>query len=143
MNKHYFLAAMVTSIVLFIENALVYVFILKDFFQNHPAVSPEFMKQLYKPDDQLIIWAVVVCSLSIGLLVTTIIKWSGARSFMGGLKSGFVFAVLFLFSVDFGLLSSTNNFTTAGAFADIICSTATITLSAGVAAWILGKNQTA
>ena len=141
MNKKFLLAALVTTVVLFLENAVVYLIFLKDFFQNHPAVSPEFMKQLYRPDDQLIGWAIVLCSISIGLLVTTVTQWSGARTFITGLKSGFIFSILFLFSVDFGLLGSTNNFTTAGAFADIICSTMTLTISCAVAAWMLGRGK--
>ncbi|TMI88904.1 MAG: hypothetical protein E6H08_17270 [Bacteroidetes bacterium] len=141
MKNKFLLASVITTIVLFVLNAIMYVSFLKDFFQNHPAVSPEFMKQLYRSDDQLIIWAIILSSVAIGCLVTTVIYWSGARTFINGLKSGFIFAILFLFSVDFGLLGSTNNFTIAGAFADIICSTTTVTLSCAVAAWILGKKK--
>ncbi len=141
MTKKFFFAALITTVVLFVLNAIVYAVFLKDFFQNHPAVSSEFTRQLYKSDDQLIVWAVVLCSISIGFLVTTVIKWSGARTFTQGIKAGFVFAILFLFSVDFGLLASTNNFTTAGAFADIICSTTAVTLSGAVSAWMLGRES--
>ena len=141
MSKKFIVTAIVTTIVLFVLNAIVYVIFLKDFFQDHPAVSPEFMKQLYRPDDQLIIWAVILCSLSLGSLVTLVIKWSGARTFFSGLKSGFIFAFLFLCSVDLGLLASTNNFTIAGAFADIFCSTATVTLASAIAAWMLGRGK--
>jgi len=143
MNKKILLTGLVTTIVLFFLNGVVYYFILKDFFQSHPAVSEEFMKQLYRSDDQLIWWAVIVSAVAIGFLVTTVIKWSGARTFSSGLKSAFIFAFLFLCSVDFGLLGSTNNFTLAGAFADLICSTTTVTISGAVAAWMLGKGKTA
>jgi len=141
MNKNFILAAIVTTVVLFALNGIVYVVFLKDFFQNHPAVSPEFMKQLYRPDDQLIPWAIVLCSLSVGLLVTTVIHWSGALTFATGIKSGFIFSILFLFSVDFGLLGSTNNFTTAGALADIVCSTTTLTISSAISARLLGRGR--
>ena len=143
MKKQFLLAILATTVVLFILNGIMFFVFLKDFFQDHPAVSPEFMKQLYRPDDQIIIWALVVCSLAIGGLVTTVINWSGARSFVAGLRSGFIFAILFLLSVDFGLLATTNNFTVAGAFADMICSTITLTLSSAVAAWILGRGKPA
>ena len=139
MNKKFILTGLVTTIVLFILNAIVYVVFLKDFFHNHPAVSPEFMHQLYRPDDQLIVWAVVLCTIAVGFFVTTVIKWSGARTFGDGIKSAFIFATLFLCSVDFGLLGTTNNFTTAGAFADMICSTTTLTISGALAAWMLGR----
>jgi hypothetical protein len=140
MNRRFFLSALVTTVVLFLLNAAVYVAFLKDFFQNHPAISPEFMKQLYKPDDQLIVWALILCTVAIGCLVTTVIYWSGARTFISGLKSGFIFGILMLCSVDFGLLASTNNFSTAGAFADLTCSTITLTISGAVAAWLLGRK---
>ena len=142
MNKKFILATLVTTVVLFLLNAIFYAAILKDFFHDHPAVSTEFANQLYKPDDQIIIWAVVLCSVSIGLLLTLVMNWAGARSFVAGIKKGFLFASLFLFTVDFGLLASTNNFTTAGAFADIICSTTALTISCGISAWMLGREKT-
>jgi hypothetical protein len=139
--KRFFLIGLVTTIVLFVLNAIVYVVFLKDFFQNHPAVSPEFMHQLYRKDDQLIVWAIVLSSIAVGFFVTTIIKWSGARTFVDGIKPSFVFGILFLASVDFGLLGTTNNFTTAGAFADMFCSTITLTISGALAAWMLGRRN--
>lgn len=140
-NKKFLLTALTTTIVAFILNAIVFVAFLKDFFLSHPAVSEEFMKQLYRPEDQLIWWAVICSAVGLGFLITVVIQWSGARTFAAGLKSGFIFAFLFLCAVDFGLLASTNNFTTAGAFADMICSTTTLTLSGAVAAWMLGKEE--
>jgi hypothetical protein len=141
MNRKFLLTGLITTVVLFILNAIAYVAFLKDFFHDHPAVSPEFMQQLYRPDDQLIVWAVVLCTFAVGFLVTTVINWSGARTFGNGLKSAFIFAILFLSTVDFGLLGTTNNFTIAGAFADIICSTTTITISGALAAWMLGRGN--
>lgn len=140
MSKNYLLAAAVTTVVLFLLNAIVFVAFLSNFFLSHPAVSTEFMKQLYRPQDQLIWWAVVASAVAAGLLVTTVIQWSGARTFASGLRTGLIFAVLLLCTVDFGLLASTNNFTTIGALADIACSTATVAVSAAVAAWVLGRK---
>jgi hypothetical protein len=141
MNKQFAVVGVAVSIVLFVLNAIGYEVFLKDFFQSHPAVSPEFMRQLYRPDDQMIGWAVVLCTFSLGFLVTIVVKWSGARSFPAGLRSGFAFAILFLCSVDFGLLGTTNNYTTASAFADIGCSTTTVTLAAAFAAWMFGRGK--
>ncbi len=141
MTKKFLLTSLATAVVAFILNAIVFVVFLKDFFQTHPAVSEEFMKQLYRPEDQMIWWAVVLSALALGFLLTTVIQWSGARTFAKGLKSGFVFAFLLLCTVDFGLLASTNNFTTAGAIADLACSTTTLTISGAVAAWMLGRGN--
>jgi hypothetical protein len=141
MSKKFLLSTVVTTVVLFLLNAVVFAAFLGDFFKSHPAVSTEFMNQLYLPDNQLVWWAVVLSAIAVGFLVTTVIKWSGARTFVSGLKSGFIFAFLFLCAVDFGLLGTTNNFSTLGAFADLACSTTTITLSGGVAAWMLGRGK--
>ena len=141
MNKKFFLTGLATTVILFVLNAIVYMAFLKNFFQTHPAISNEFMAQLYRPDDQVIWWALILCSFAVGFLVTTVIQWSGARTFPAGLKSGFIFGILFLFSVDFGLLASTNNFTTAGAFADIVCSTMALTISGGFAGFMLGRGR--
>lgn len=141
MNKNFLLTWLATTVILFILNALVFVFILDDFFHNHPAVSAEFTNQLYRPASQLIWWAAILSAFAIGGLVTTVMKWSGARNFFSGLKYGFTFSILFLCTVDFGLLASTNNFTTAGAFADLSCSSITVGLSAAIAAWMLGKLE--
>ena len=143
MNRNLLAAALITIPLLFLLNAVMYVAVLKDFFQNHPAVSQEFMKQLYKPEDQVIVWAAVLCSVAIGTLVTTVVYWSGARTFLSGVKTGLLFGILLLASVDFGLLASTNSFSTASAFADLLCSTITVTLSAGVSAFVMGRNKSA
>jgi hypothetical protein len=140
LSRKFILKGFITAIILFVLNAVVYMVFLKDFFQNHPAVSPEFMKLLYRPDDQLVVWAMIVSSIAIGFLVTTVIYWSGARTFLTGLRSGFIFGLLFLCSVDLGLLATTNNFTIAGALADMICSTTTITISGAFAAWMQGRR---
>ena len=63
-TKNFLLAAFVTAVLLFILNALVFGTFLGNFFQTHPAVSPEFMKQLYRPNDELIWWAVLVSASS-------------------------------------------------------------------------------
>ena len=141
MNKKFLLAGIVTTVVLFVLNAIVFVAFLDNFFHAHPAVSKEFMDKLYRPQNELIVWATVLCSVAVGFLVTTVISWSGARTFSAGLRSGFIFGILFLVSVDMGLYASTNNFTLEGALADLACSTVTITLSSAVAAWMLGRGK--
>jgi hypothetical protein len=100
------------------------------------------MKQLERPADQLIGWAMAVTSLAMGFLITTIIKWSGARSIISGLKYGFIIALLFWASVNFGLYASSNHFSQASVFADYVCSVTAMTLSSAVASWMLGRGKT-
>jgi hypothetical protein len=142
MNKKFLISGLITTVINLLLNAVAYIVILKDFYQSHPAVSEEFMKQLHRPPDQLIGWAMVVTSLTMGFLITVIIHWSGARSFASGLKYGFIIAFLFWGSVNFGLYASSNFFSQATVFVDFACSVAAMTISGAVAAWILGRGKT-
>lgn len=142
MNKKFLLSGLVTTTISLALHALAYAAILKDFFHSHPAVSEEFMKQLIRPPDQLIVWAMVATSLSMGFLITLVMKWSGARTFVSGLRYGFIIALLFWGSVNFGLYASSNFFSQASVFVDYACSVTAMTISAAVAAWMLGRGKT-
>ncbi|MBL7994646.1 hypothetical protein JNM05_04670 [bacterium] len=141
MNKKFLISGLITTAINLILNAVSYIFILKDFYQSHPVVSEVFQKQLHRQPDQLIVWAMVVTSLSMGFLITTVIKWSGANSFASGLKSGFILAFLFWGSVNFGLYASSNFFSQATLFVDYVCSVTAMTIAAAVAAWLLGRGK--
>ena len=143
MTKKFLVVGFVTTVVLFLLNGIAYAAILKSIFHSYPAVSEAFANQLYRTDSDLIWWAVICCSIAIGFLVTTVTKWSGARTFTAGIRSGVIFGFLFLCSVDLGLYASTNNFTIVGALADMACSTTTITISSAIAAWMLGREDKA
>jgi hypothetical protein len=142
MNKKFLISGLITTVINLLLNAAAYIFILKDFYQSHPAVSEEFMKQLHKQPDQLIVWAMVITSLAMGFLITTVIKWSGAKTFASGLKYGFIIAFLFWGSVNFGLYASSNFFSQATVFVDYACSVTAMTISGAVAAWLLGRGKT-
>jgi uncharacterized membrane protein YphA (DoxX/SURF4 family) len=141
MNKKFLITGLVTTVINLLLNAAGYAFILKDFYHSHPAGSEEFMKQLGRPPDQLIIWAMVVTSLAMGFFITTVMKWSGARTFVSGLKYASVVGFLFWTSVNFGLYASSNYFSLPSVFVDLVCSSISMTISGAVAAWMLGKGK--
>jgi hypothetical protein len=82
-----------------------------------------------------------VTSLAMGFLITWIMYRLGARSFVSGLKQGFILGSLFWSSVNFGLYASSNYFSEAGVFVDIASSTTVMTLAGAVAAWLLGAGR--
>jgi len=139
MNKRFLIAGLITTVINLLLNAAAYVLILKDFYHSHPVVSEEFMKQLHRP--QLIGWAMAVTSLAMGFLITTIIKWSGARTLLSGLRYGFIFASLFWVSINFGLYASSNHFSQASVFVDSACSITAMGISGVFAAWMLGRGK--
>lgn len=142
MSKNFILSGVVASVVNLLLNAGAYFLFLKDVFEAYPPVSAEFYKQLVRPSDQLIGWAMAATALTMGFFIATVIKWSGASTFGSGLKNGFIFGSLFWSSVNFGLYASSNHFSLAGVLADLPCSVLAITLAAAVSAWILGKGKT-
>jgi hypothetical protein len=141
MNKRFLITGLVTTVINLLLNAAGYAFILKDFYHSHPAGSEEFMKQLERPPDQLIIWAMVVTSLAMGFFITTVMKWSGARTFVSGLKYGAVVGFLFWSAVNFGLYASSNHFSLPSVLVDFVCSAISMTISGACAAWMLGRGK--
>ena len=142
MNKHFILSGLAATVANLIVNAGAYFLFLKSVFEKYPAISTEFQKQLARPADQLVGWAMAATSLTMGFFISTVIQWSGARTFVSGLKKGFIVAFLFWSSVNFGLYASSYHFSQTGLFVDLACSITAMTLSAAIAAWILGKEKT-
>lgn len=142
MNKNFFLSGMVTALTNLVLHAVAYFTFLKDFYATHPVGTAEYLKQLNRPADQLVIWALLVSALAFGFFITTTIKWSGAKTFASGLKYGLVLGILFWTAVNFGLYSAQNTFSLPSVFADLFCSVFAMTISAGVSAWLLGKVKT-
>jgi len=142
MNKKFLVTGFTTTVVNLLLHTAAYIFILKDVYRSYPAVSEEFRKQLSRPPDQLIVWAMAVTSLSMGFLINIVIQWAGAKTFLSGLTYGLVFSLLFWGSVNFGLYASSNFFSTTSVFVDYACSVTAMTISAAVAAWLLGRGKT-
>jgi hypothetical protein len=141
MDKRFIITGLLTSIVNLALHGLAYALILKDFYRSHPAGPEEFMDQLNRPPDQLIIWAMVVTSVTMGFFIATIMKWSGARTFISGLKYGSIAGFLFWSAVNFGLYASSNIFSQASVFVDLACSATVMTVSAAFSAWMLGSKS--
>jgi len=141
MNRKFFISGIITSIVNLTLQAVASFAFLKRFYATHPAGSDEYMKQLNRPPDQLVIWALLVSALAFGFFITTTIKWSGAKSFVSGLKYGFILGILFWTAINFGLYSAQNIFSLPSVFADLSCCVFSMTISGAVSAWILGKGN--
>lgn len=141
MNKNFILSGLAATVVNLLMNAGAHFLFLKNVMEAHPPVSAEFQKQLVRPPDELIAWAMVVTSLTMGFFIATVIRWSGAKTFVSGLKNGFIVGFLFWSSVNFGLYASSNHFSPTGVWADLPFSATAMAVAAAVAAWILGKGK--
>lgn len=139
MNRRVLITGIITSAVNLILQAVASFTFLKKFYATYPAGSDEYMKQLNRPTDQLVIWALLVSALAFGFFITITIKWSGAKNFGSGLKYGFILGLLFWTAINFGLFSAQNIFSLPAVFADLGCSVFSMTISGAVSAWFLGK----
>lgn len=141
MNKNFLLTGFVTTLINLVLHSVAYFVFLKDFYATHPVGTQEYLKQLNRPPDQLVIWSLLVSSLAFGFFITTAIKWSGARTFKSGLQYGFMLSFLFWTSINFGLFSAQNIFSLPSVFADLACSVFAMTIASAVSAWMLGKSK--
>ena len=141
MNKRFLITGLFTTIINLLLHAIGYTFVLKDFYQSYPAGPEEFVNQLHRKPDELIIWAMVATSVTMGYLITLIMKWSGAKTFVSGLKYGSIVGFLFWGSVNFGIYASSNVFSQAGMFVDLICSGTSMTIAGAFAAWMLNRGK--
>lgn len=137
MNARFALTGLLTSLVNLALHSLTYFLLLREFFAAHPAGTEEFRRQLVKDADHLVLWALALSALAFGYLITTVVHWSGARTWSTGLRTGAITGSLLWGGVNFGLYASSNNFSLAGTLADLVCSASCLTLSAGFAAWLL------
>jgi hypothetical protein len=140
LNKRFLITGLLTSLINLVLNAVAFAFILKDFYRAHPAGTAEFVEQLERKPDQLIVWAMVATSLGMGFFITLVMKWSGARSFRAGLKSGALVGFLFWGSVNFGLYASSHMFSQASVFVDLLCSGTAMMIACACAAWMLREK---
>ncbi len=141
MSKNFLLSGLTATVVNLIMNAGAYFLFLKEVFEKNPPVSSAFQSQLVRPADQLVGWAMAATSLTMGFFIATVIRWSGARTFVSGLKKGLIVGLLFWSSVNFGLYASSNHFSLVGVLADLPCSALAMTVAAAAAAWVLGRAK--
>ena len=113
---------------------------LRDFHRAHPAGSEEFVRQLHKTGDQLVAWAMVVTSLSLGLFITTAMRWSNARTLREGVTLGTLLGVLFWVSVNSAFYASSNLFSLPSALLDTLVSAGCMAASATLSAWMLRRG---
>jgi hypothetical protein len=143
MNARFALTGTLTSALGLLLNGAAYALVLKGFYQSHPAGPPEFVGQLHREPGQLVGWALAVSALAMGFLVTVVMRWSGTRTFLDGLRRGTILGLLFWACVNFGLFASSHVFSQAAALVDWVCSALCMALCAAFAAWMLGRGPAA
>jgi hypothetical protein len=142
MDKVRFVATgLATSLVNLVLHGTIYFVFLKGYYAAHPAGSADFLKQLNKGGDQMVLWSLLLSALALGFFITIVVRWSGAKTFATGLGAGALFGGLYWAGMDFGLYASSNIFSLASTLVDIVCSAMCMALSSGFAAWMLHRGD--
>jgi hypothetical protein len=124
------------GIVYFLLGWLVYGILLMDFF------SANMNQCATKPGGDMTWWAMIVSNLATALLLTLILKWSGAKGIVDGLKTGAVFGILLTFSFDLSAWSMTTMYSNFGSLlVDIIVSTMILAVVGMIIVLLRGKEK--
>jgi hypothetical protein len=140
-SGRFLLATLATAVVNLVLHAAAYALVLKAVFRAFPAGPEDFVRQLQRPGDQLVVWAMAVTSLTMGAFITTVMRWSGARTIAEGLARGAALGLLFWLSVNSGLYASSHHFSLPSAALDTACSSLCMAVSALCAVLLLNRPR--
>lgn len=124
------------GIAFFLLGWLIYGILLMDFSM---ANTNQCMN---RPMGDMVWWAIIVSNLLSALLLTLVLKWSGAKGIMDGLKTGAIFGFLLSLSIDLGYWSMTTMFNNSLALlVDVLVATLFWALVALVIVLLWGKDK--
>ena len=97
---------------------------------------------LNNPNGEMIWWAIIVSNLLSAFLLTLVLKWSGAKVTLDGLKTGAIFGFLFALSIDLGYWSMTTMFKSFGVLLiDVVVTTIFWALIGLIIVLLWGKEK--
>jgi hypothetical protein len=97
------------GIVLFLLGWLVYGLLLMSY------MTANMNQCTARPQAEMVWWAMIVSDLLFALFLTLVLKWSGAKEILDGLKIGAIFGALVGSSMDLSFWSMTTMFNNFGA----------------------------
>lgn len=139
MNIRFIATALATSLLNLLLHAAAHTLVLGDFYRAHPAGSPEFVRELQRSTDELVVWAMVVTALTMGTFITTVMQWSGAATRRDGITRGALLGLLFWTSINSGLYASSRMFSLPSVLLDTLFSALSMAISAAFSAWMLHR----
>lgn len=117
---------------------LIYGILLMDF------MSANSNQCAVRPNGEMIWWGLIAANLITALLLTLVLKWSGAKSVTGGLKTGALVGLLYGFAVDLGFWSMMDWYSSFWVIpADVLANTVMWGLTGMVIVLLWGKEKAA
>jgi len=97
-----------------------------------------------RPMQEMVWWAIIASNLLSALLLTLVLRWSGAKGIVDGLKTGAIFGILLALSMDLSFWSMTKMFNNFGALVvDVVAATLLMTVIGVVIVLLWGRDKAA
>ena len=123
------------GITFFLLGWLVYGMLLMDFMASNTNTCA------MRPDSEMIWWAMILSNLIVGLLITLILKWSGASRPIDGIKIGALIGLLLCLAIDLSMYSMTTMYNITAIIVDAIVTTVLVGIGGLVIVLTWGKND--
>jgi hypothetical protein len=123
------------GIAFFLLDWLIYGILLMDYISAN-------MSQCARPSGEMVWWAKIVSDFVSALLLTLILKWSGAKGIVDGLKIGAILGILYTLWTDLYFWSITTMYNNFGAMVvDVVAYTIIIAVVGLVIVLLWGKDK--
>lgn len=132
------IAGIVSGVVYFFLGWIVYGMLLSGFMEGQAGSATG----VYRGDDEMIWWALILGSLLYGLLFAYIFgHWTNITLPVTGAKAGAVIGLLVGASIDFMIYATTHITNLTGTLVDVLAYGAMSAVVGAVAAWMLGRGK--
>ncbi len=137
MNMKIIRGTLFGGIAYFLLGGLVWGILLMDFY------TANYSQVMNRPETDTIWWAMIVSNLATALLLTLILKWSGAKSIMDGLRTGAIVGFLFSLSIGLSFYSLTTMYNNlSGIVVDLVVNSSVMAVIGLVIVLTWGKEKT-
>lgn len=126
------------GIAYFLLGWLVYGILLMNF------LSANMNQCAARPEGVMIWWAIILSNLTAALLLTLILKWSGVKGIVDGLKIGAIFGFLYSSTIDLSSWSMTTMYSNFGSLVvDVVINTVLLAIIGMIIVLTWGKEKAA
>lgn len=135
MSKQFIAAVAAGSVTMLLVGFLLYGVLFAELFRQGALTIPGVMKQ--QPE---ILW-VVAGQIGFGILVTLIVSWRGATSFVDGGRTGAIFGFLMAIGYDFAQYGMSNLWTLKATLLDPFITAVLVGSAASVIGFVLSRDS--
>ena len=141
MKKSFVLSALAGTATVLILFLVTSILPYTDFLKNNSALSADLFAKVQRPLDQTQIPAIILSILIVGCLIATIVYWVKAKNFVDGFKYVFLFGILMMGTVKFGLIATSYYYSYMTGIVDIFMAGFMFAIGGGVAALVMNKSM--